>query len=710
MSVVACELYRIEVAKESVLPLLIELKLMKVFEPTRPLFGIKLDLYQEILQQVTQSREKTGQAVDVLLKHTEPDQTTLHPVITPEISLQLQQKSAEYEKTVEHILSLDKRISSIEASIEEVAAEQAKLEVVKNVEVPIFAAQDLVKGRVLVVNSRYVPTVRRSLSKVEAIEYTKLAETAEATVLGIVYQIGVEESIDQLLAQPFCQEIPLPASVTADSPAQAYVACERQSQTLCDEKQQVINKIKKISKLYLADLVARHDLLFLQEDSLKMLEYVGYTPGSDTNFRSLPAEDLAKLESQMDDTASLISALTQEKYVHVDGWIDPSQVEYANKKLNQAGIEYTITKLNSADDPEARSVLKNKPFFQPFEIITNFMGSPHTRELDPSPYVAPFFILFFGFALGDAGYALLMIGVVAYFLMKKNNYSVQILNALYLMLYCAISTLAFGVVTGSWFGIDLVAIGSVGAFLNSLKVLNIQSNILVLLVASLAIGFIHQLFGLFLSVKNTWQQGRRREALTGPGTWLLLLMSIGLAIIVWVTPALSGLAKAMQWVLIGVVVVFALGQGEGSAWWLRPFKGMLSLFSITSYLSNTLSYARLIALALATGVIGSVVNMIAVMAGGDLPFPFSFIIVLLVAIIGHAFNIILSLMSTFINVARLHLVEFFPRFFEAKGTGLSPVHTNPAYAFFAEDFSTKDINFDQLQVSSNKYVEKATAY
>ena len=111
MSVVACELYRIEVAKESVLPLLIELKLMKVFEPTRPLFGIKLDLYQEILQQVTQSREKTGQAVDVLLKHTEPDQTTLHPVITPEISLQLQQKSAEYEKTVEHILSLDKRIS-----------------------------------------------------------------------------------------------------------------------------------------------------------------------------------------------------------------------------------------------------------------------------------------------------------------------------------------------------------------------------------------------------------------------------------------------------------------------------------------------------------------------------------------------------------------------------------------------------------------------
>ncbi len=69
----------------------------------------------------------------------------------------------------------------------------------------------------------------------------------------------------------------------------------------------------------------------------------------------------------------------------------------------------------------------------------------------------------------------------------------------------------------------------------------------------------------------------------------------------------------------------------------------------------------------------------------------------------------LSLMSTFINVARLHLVEFFPRFLKQRD-GLSPVHTNPAYAFFAEDFSTKDINFDQLQVSSNKYVEKATAY
>jgi len=716
MSVVACDLYRIEISKELVLPLLIELKLMTVFEPTKPLFGIKLDLYQEILQKVAAQRETTSQAVDVLFKHAVPDKKNLHPVITPEISTRLQQQTTELEQTIKHILSLDQRVLSIDAAIEETKTEKAKLEVVKEVDIPLYAAQELVKGLVLVVNARYVQTVKRSLAKVEAIELTQIAESAEATIFAVVYESRVEESIAQLLSQPYCQEIKPPESITADgslaeSPAQAYSACEKQIKILSHEKTELVEKLIKIADIYLADLVARHDLLQLQEDSLKMLEFVGYTPGSDTNFRLLPASDLEKLEIRMDDTSSLISALTEEKFVHIDGWIDPSMVEYARKRLNQAGIEYVMTQLSVENDPEARSVLRNKAFFQPFEIITNLMGSPHTREIDPSPYVAPFFILFFGFALGDAGYAMLMIGAVMYFLNKKDNYSRQIQNALYLMLYCAVSTLFFGIVTGSWFGIDLAAIGSVGAFLSSLKVLNIQSNILVLLIASLAIGFIHQLFGLLLSVKNLWQQNRKMDALMGPGTWLLLLFNIGLGIVVLVTPAMAGYSTLMQFVLLAAVIIFAIGQGAGSVWWIRPFKGILSLFGITSYLSNTLSYARLIALALATGVIGSVVNMIAVMAGGDLPMPFSILVIALVALIGHGFNIILSLMSTFINVARLHLVEFFPRFFEAKGTGLTPIHTAPSYSFFAEDFSTKDINFDQLKInSSNKFVEKATAY
>lgn len=151
--------------------------------------------------------------------------------------------------------------------------------------------------------------------------------------------------------------------------------------------------------------------------------------------------------------------------------------------------------------------------------------------------------------------------------------------------------------------------------------------------------------------------------------------------------------------MIVILILFAFGQGRGTKNIIfRPVKGIASLFNITSYLSNTLSYARLLALALATGVIASVVNLIAFMFGNSLPV-IGPAITVLILLLGHGFNIGLNILGTFINVARLHLVEFFPRFFEAKGVQFVPKTHNLTYATFAQDVDALDLNLDGFMVA-----------
>jgi len=698
MSVVACDLYRIEVSKKDSIPVLTELELLKVFEPVKPLFPIESQFYQSFLQNVSENRQIGSQAIQILFKYSDTLNESEKTIITQEFSKQVLSHSQLLRSIATNVIEKQDKLASLTSQIQATQTQIDRFEVIKDVALPLFVSSELVRGTVLVIDKRYVPAFQRSLKDITSLELSVLAETTEATVYAAVYETQFEENMKQLIAQSYCQEILSPDLPTPHSPAQAYEAFVQKKNEMVSERTHVETQLRELSSQHLLELVAWHDLLLLQESSLHTLEYVGYTPGSKTNTREIQQNKLSQeLVAKSQTKDSLLSAMNEQGVVHIDGWIDPREVPVLKARLESLDVDLTFTQLSAENDPEARTVLHNNRLLRPFEVITNLMGMPSGQEIDPSPYVAPFFVLFFGFALGDAGYGLLMVAFVAYFYRKRLGFSRQLRNALALMLYCGISTTIFGVITGSWFGVNLDAIGKTGDFLASLKVLDLQSNILLLLAISLLSGFIHQLFGLVLAVKSTWQAGRVAEAIQLPGTWLLLLVSLAFAYAITNVPQLNYLIDIRTPLLAFAGLAFIFGQGYGSVWWMRPFKGMLSIFNLTSYLSNTLSYARLLALALATGVIASVVNMIAVMAGGSLPLIPGLIVMGIVAIIGHAFNILLNLMGTFINVARLHLVEFFPRFFEAKGIGLVPLHNEPMYSFFSETFSTKDMSFDQFK-------------
>lgn len=697
MSVVACDMYRIEVSQADILPVLVELELLDVFEPVIPLFPIKKQVYQSLLQDLASEREEVSRAVELLYQYVGSSVLDNKPVITEDFSRRVQSHTTLLKTIVSDIQVKAHEVSDILKEKEFAESQKARFEAIKDSTLPVYAAQEMVKGTVVVVDKRFWPVVQRNLDSVTALKTEVITESSEALFLAVVYHPEYRDSLQELLDQPFCQELELSNEIDAQSPSEAYLEYDRRIHEIMARVEMLTAQLTELAKDHIAELAGWHDLLLLQEKSLRSLEYVGYTPGSQVNTRNFEAQTIKSLQESVASESSVISGLQNQEIVHIDGWVDPTQAIFLQERIARLGLPVTFTQLDASNDPEARTVLRNNRIFRPFEVITNLMGTPHTSEIDPSPYVAPFFILFFGFALGDAGYGLLMIAIVLYFYRNRDSYSRQLRNVLGLMMYCGVSTTIFGILTGGWFGLDLGAIGQTGVLLNSLKVLDVQSNIILLLIVSLFTGFIHQLFGLVLAIKSSWQAGRVAEAIQVPGTWLLFLLSLAISFAITTTSELQNVTWLVQPILGIASILFLVGQGYGAPWWMRPFKGFLSIFNLTSYLSNTLSYARLLALALATGVIASVVNMIAVMAGEGLPLLLSIIVMAFVAVIGHTFNIVLNLMGTFINVARLHLVEFFPRFFEAKGMGLAPLHNEPTYSFFSEHFSTKELSFDQFK-------------
>ena len=705
MSVVACGMYRVTCHKDAILPVLTELELLQSMEPVAPLFPLKIDAYTALKQSVTSQREQLQKAIAILASYS-PSSISKNILITPGVVEKITKKHEELRSVVEEVVASAEALEQIQNHVAAVQTQLERLELVKKNDLPIFVANTgLVNSAVLSIDVAYFPTVERELATTASVEMSTVAQTDEKVVVALVYEAELQAKITELIEQPYCQEIRLLDDVDAEqisSLADLYSHYETQKDAPADRVVLFRETLEKYATRHLPLLSAWHDMVLLQEDSLASLSYVGYFPDSPEHSRSISNEEQDFLQSQSTDTDSVMHSFTTTELVHIDGWVDPSQVELLTRKLKKVDSQVTVKKLDASNDPEMRTVLSNSRLFRPFELITNLMGMPNPQEIDPSPYVAPFFILFFGFALGDAGYGLLMVLAALYFYQKREQYTRQLRNAIGLIMFCGLSTTFFGVITGSWFGIDLAAIGPIGQSLASLKVLDLPSNIILLLISSLVLGFIHQLFALTLAIYGSVKAGHWSEALQVPGTWLLLLLSLAFFAAARSVPGMESFAEASTTGVLISGILFILGQGYGSVWYIRPLKGFASIFNLTGYISNTLSYARLLALALATGVIASVVNMIALMAAGELPLIIAVPIIAVVALIGHTFNIVLNLLGTFINVARLHLVEFFPRFFEAKGVGLSPLQTESVYSLFSDTVSGSDLALRLETVSKEK--------
>ncbi|MGT2785223.1 V-type ATP synthase subunit I [Streptococcus merionis] len=353
--------------------------------------------------------------------------------------------------------------------------------------------------------------------------------------------------------------------------------------------------------------------------------------------------------------------------VAIEGWIETSELPLFKQKLQAEygdSILLTESEVTEEDWDYVPTQLRNHPLIEPFEMITEMYSLPKYYEKDPTPYVAPFYFTFFGMMIADVGYGLLLFlatGLALRFfsLAKGTKRFLQFFNVL------SVSVSLWGLVYGSFFAFEL-----------PVQLLSTTDDVMVILVLSVAFGFITVLTALFLSGRQKMRMKDYAEAYNAGFAWLLILVGVIFLIVGMMLPSMAYLATIGKWLMIlnaiGILVVSVIASkslaGLGS--------GLYNLYNATGYVSDLVSFTRLMALGVSGASIGTAFNMIV----GLLPTPARFTVGILLFIALHAVNLALSLLSGYVHGARLIFVEFFGKFYEGGGRAFNPLR--PAEKYF----------------------------
>ena len=351
----------------------------------------------------------------------------------------------------------------------------------------------------------------------------------------------------------------------------------------------------------------------------------------------------------------------------MEGWLPAEEEANAVKVLEDHGCAYEITE-PECDEEDASTqppvAFKNNKFVSRFEVITELYGMPkYTSLIDPNPFVAPFFLLFFGIMMADVGYGLLF-SIASFIIIKKAKPKGMLDNLLHLVMYGGLSMILWGVLLGSWFG-DVVfqvtkAITGTGHAIPPV-LFDPISNPTSMLVMSMAFGLVHIFTGMGLSAWRKIKKGQWFDALCDEGFWYIVIIGLILALVV----GNVGLYIA----LVGVAGILIFGGRHKPTLIGKLTGGLSSLYDISGYFSDVLSYSRLLALGLTTAVVASVMNIMATIAGFSIPGVILFIVVFL---IGHAFNLVINVLGAAVHTLRLQYVEFFKYFYESGGRPFRP--------------------------------------
>jgi V/A-type H+-transporting ATPase subunit I len=377
-----------------------------------------------------------------------------------------------------------------------------------------------------------------------------------------------------------------------------------------------------------------------------------------------------------------------ERIVVFEGWIPARRVNTFEATLREEFEEVAILLVEGSAKEEPPVALQNsQTLVRPFEVVTELYGLPNTKEFDPSPLLAPFFFVFFGLCLTDAAYGII-ITLLFLFLMKKFRVTFGRTKLVGLLFFGGISTIIMGAITGGWFG-DLPDylppwLDGFRRMREALMLFDPMEQVLVFIGIALVLGFTQICYGLVIRMIRRIRDGDLAEAFFGPFPWLTLLNGVilfGLSRGGVVSPPLGGIGKWMA--ILSALAIVLFTDRTSPSWFTRIAWGVYGLYGITSYVGDVLSYLRLFALGLATGIIAMVVNLLADMLGGA-PY-IGGVLFVIVFVIGHTFNILINGLGAFVHTLRLQYVEFFPKFFEGGGTPYRPFQKEARYTIVAED-------------------------
>lgn len=389
------------------------------------------------------------------------------------------------------------------------------------------------------------------------------------------------------------------------------------------------------------------------------------------------------------DKYEVLGGLLQSKSTFIiTGYILEQNQELVINELNEQ-FSLMVETEDVPEDEIPPIALSNPKFFASAEGVLSSYGLPAKGEMDPTGPMAIFYIFLFGLMLSDAAYGFIIFLACFIVIKKFPRMETGMQKALRLFMYCGLSTLVWGVLFGGYFG-DLITVVSRVFFHHEVTVKPLWfaplDDPMKMLIFSLLFGLIHLYGGLamkgYMCLKKKDFVGFFSDVVSWymliTGLVMMLMPTELFASIAQMTFHFSPALKTFSYCITiagAVIIIFMSGRSNKNPV-LRIALGLYDIYNITGWLSDILSYSRLLALGLATGVIAQVINQMGSMVGNSV---FGVIVFIIVFIVGHTFNLAINLLGAYVHTCRLQYVEFFGKFYEGGGTPFNPFREETKY-------------------------------
>ncbi len=336
-----------------------------------------------------------------------------------------------------------------------------------------------------------------------------------------------------------------------------------------------------------------------------------------------------------------------------------------------------------SDPTEAETpptLLKNNAIVSNFESITNTYSAPNYREFDPNPVMAFFYSLFMGFIIGDGGYGVLMALIGGYLWQKGRTRATGLSKLAGAFAVGGVFAVLWGALFNSFFGMPILpftVMPDPQKDMWSLAGISVPS----VLIIAMEVGVSQLCVGYVCKAVQEWRRGNILDGICDGVLWALFSIGVGLAIVGFVDEAGVPALGVIGGITAGATLLLAmLTAGRHEKFFGKFTKGFGAAYGVINYASDILSYARLYGLMLSGAVIAKIVSDYGIqfLTGGQ---PLMMILGLVILLVGHAFNLVMSLLGAYIHDARLQYVEFYGRFFEGEGELFRPLGSEHKYVY-----------------------------
>lgn len=359
-----------------------------------------------------------------------------------------------------------------------------------------------------------------------------------------------------------------------------------------------------------------------------------------------------KLHNQFNYSNAIVQATKEadDKLMLMEGWAPAENEEALEKLLDDKGFYYQ--KLEIKDEDNVPIQLKNNSFSRLFEPITKLFSLPNYNEFDPTPFFAPFFMMFFGFCFGDAGYGIIIVTACT---LLKRKVAPEVRPFLSLFQFLGLATIIFGLLSGSFLGIALADVKALSSFKHYF--LNTDN----LMTLSIIVGLLQIVFGKCVAAAQViylkgWKYG------IAPIGWIVVIVAAltiyGLPMLEIVLPPVA--LNVCNALMLAGLLVAMLYNSPGKNVFMNFGSGLWNAYNLASgLLGDTLSYIRLFAIGLTGAILGGVFNELAFTMTDGLNVVLRAVLVLLILLVGHSINFGLCMISSMVHPLRLTFVEYY---------------------------------------------------